>query len=74
MNGSNLLGEADLKPSILCPICLRKLFYYVGPSISVARYMEDILRFKQGLRNPYFSREIEQLEKIGLALKTSSDQ
>jgi len=30
MNGSNLLKEADLKPFNLCPICLRKLFYYLN--------------------------------------------
>jgi hypothetical protein len=28
MNGSNLLNEADAKPFLLCPICLRKLDAY----------------------------------------------
>jgi|LauGreDrversion4_2_1035121.scaffolds.fasta_scaffold2573994_1 hypothetical protein len=30
MNGSSQLEEADLKPFALCPICLRKLSYYLG--------------------------------------------
>ena len=29
MNGSNLVNEADQKPFLLCPICLRKLEIYL---------------------------------------------
>ena len=30
MNGSSNLVDADQKPFALCPVCLRKLAYYLG--------------------------------------------
>ena len=29
MNGSNMVEEADQKPFLLCPVCLRKLAVYL---------------------------------------------
>jgi archaemetzincin len=41
MNGSNLLEEADRKPFMLCPICLRKIAVYLN-------FMDNIVtRYKQ---------------------------
>lgn len=61
MNGSNLLAEADLKPFILCPICLRKLMaylYHANQMPPLRPYLERIQEFLINLNNRYFEREV----------------
>lgn len=57
MNGSNLLNEADAKPFLLCPICLRKLdaYFDLGKGISL-RY-EKMIEHIEKNGNPMFNRE-----------------
>lgn len=64
MNGSNLLEEADRKPFMLCPICLRKIAVYLN-------FMDNIVtRYKQihsnlvFMQNPSFDPEAHQIIKI----------
>lgn len=38
MNGTNKMQEGDLKPFLLCPVCLRKMHYAIGFDIK-ERYL-----------------------------------
>ena len=42
MNGSNLLEEADRKPFLLCPVCLRKVAVYHNFVNEIAKRYIDI--------------------------------
>mmetsp|Transcript_21836 Transcript_21836/g.33810 ORF Transcript_21836/g.33810 Transcript_21836/m.33810 type:complete len:82 (-) Transcript_21836:473-718(-) len=68
MNGSSNLEEADLKPFALCPICLRKLGFYLGfEGQEQQRYWELKSLFKMmNMKDPdgNFRREINLFEKI----------
>ena len=68
MNGSSSLVEADQKPFALCPVCLRKLSYYLG-------FQGDEIERYKGLKEVFklmnhndpeqnFAREINMFEKI----------
>jgi len=56
MNGSNLLNEADKKPFLLCPICLRKLEAYLNLRQIALRY-KSLLNGIELTGNPMFARE-----------------
>lgn len=48
MNGSNLLEEADRKPFLLCPICLRKIAVYHHFEDKIAqRYIQILEKIVQ---------------------------
>ena len=57
MNGSNLLEEADRKPFLLCPICLRKTAVYHNFEDHIAqRYVKILENFVQ-MQNSSFEVE-----------------
>lgn len=57
MNGSNLLNEADKKPFLLCPICLRKLEAYLNLRDTVPKRYRSIINGIEMTGNPMFTRE-----------------
>lgn len=63
MNGSNKIQEADLKPLLLWPVCLRKFHYAIGFDI-VGRYteMRNVIQtyFND---NVYFSSTLDLLDE-----------
>ena len=64
MNGSNLVNEADQKPFLLCPICLRKLEAYLNLKNKLPeRYMRMMAAIDE-MNNPMFSRERTFLSQI----------
>lgn len=64
MNGSNLLEEADRKPFLLCPVCLRKTAVYLGFIENIFhRYIKLHERFLI-MQNASFMKEQETLEEI----------
>lgn len=68
MNGSSQLKEADQKPFALCPVCLKKLGFYLGfEGEELARYQElkkafELMNHNDGEQN--FTREISVFTKI----------
>ena len=74
MNGSSQLLEADQKPFALCPVCLRKISYYLGfEGEELQRYQELRRVFKlMNHRDNNFTREIELFERVIAKLKDNS--
>jgi hypothetical protein len=68
MNGSSSLVEADQKPFALCPICLRKLSFYLGfdgeekDRYTKLREVFRLMNHKDHEGN--FTREIDMFEGI----------
>lgn len=68
MNGSSQLDEADQKPFALCPVCLRKLSFYMGfegeelPHYKKMREVIKIMNHKDA--NQCYKREIVLFENI----------
>jgi len=66
MNGSSQLDEADRKPFALCPLCLRKLSFYLGfEGQEMFRYQElkgifQLMNYNDEDKN--FTREIKMFE------------
>ena len=74
MNGSSNLEEADQKPFTLCPVCLRKLSYYLGfegEELHCYRELRNIFKF-MNYNDPKgnFSREIEILDRVILRIES----
>ena len=59
MNGSNSLTEAQLRPTELCPVCLRKLMISIGFSAR-SRYA-SLLEFYS--HTPEFGAEAEWVRR-----------
>ena len=57
MNGSNLVNEADKKPFLLCPICLRKLEVYLNLQKQIPGYFKRMWLGMKENGNPMFARE-----------------
>lgn len=78
MNGSSQLEEADRKPFLLCPLCLRKLGFYLGfEGSELERYREmkrifELMNYKDSHKN--FTREIQLLEVITEKLREYQSQ
>lgn len=55
-----------MKPFNLCPICLRKLFHYLqsDPESNLRATLDNQLHFLRGIRNPNFTRDIDQLQNM----------
>lgn len=64
MNGSNLVNEADKKPFLLCPICLRKLEAYLNLSGQIPKHFKNMLGGIKDTGNPMFARERNILTSI----------
>ena len=68
MNGSSQLEEADRKPFALCPLCLRKLSFYLGfEGTEIYRYQElkgifALMNYNDTHKN--FNREIALFESL----------
>ena len=64
MNGTNRLEEGDLKPLLLCPICLRKLHYVIGFDIKERyEWLGNVLK-TQFKHNKYFSSNYKEIESL----------
>ena len=64
MNGSNLLNEADAKPFLLCPICLRKLDAYFNLQEAIPIRYKKMVQSIEKSGNPMFNREKTTLIQI----------
>lgn len=64
MNGSNLVNEADQKPFLLCPICLRKLEVYLVLKEKIPLRYKNMKKSIDELQNPMFNREKATLSWI----------
>lgn len=62
MNGSSQLDEADQKPFALCPVCLRKLSYYLdfeGAELQRYKKMREVVKIMNHKDpNQCYQREI----------------
>lgn len=61
MNGSNLMNEADQKPFMLCPICLRKLETYLNLKDRLPERYKAMYSSIETMENPMFNREKTKL-------------
>jgi hypothetical protein len=61
MNGSNLMNEADQKPFMLCPICLRKLETYLNLKDRLPERYKAMYSSIEAMENPMFNREKTKL-------------
>ena len=64
MNGSNLVNEADKKPFLLCPICLRKLEAYLNLQGKIPDHYQCMLQGMRDNGNPMFAREKNTITSI----------
>ena len=62
MNGSNQITEADHKPALLCPICLRKLATYLNLTDKLPQRYQSMMLAIEQKGNPMFSRERLMIE------------
>lgn len=64
MNGTNRMEEADLKPFLLCPVCLRKLHYAIGFDIK-QRYSKLKKAIKTDFSdNNHFDKHLDALKRV----------
>lgn len=68
MNGSSQLDEADQKPFALCPVCLRKLSYYLdfeGQELQRYRKLREVIKIMNHKDpNQCYQREIVLFSNI----------
>lgn len=73
MNGSSQLEEADRKPFALCPVCLRKISFYLSFEGKEINWFNDLrevfklINYNDNHQN--FYREIKIFENIIHKLK-----
>ena len=72
MNGSSQLDEADQKPFALCPVCLRKLSYYLdfeGQELPRYKKMREVIKIMNHKDpNQCYKREMVLFDNIIAAL------
>ena len=72
MNGSSQLDEADQKPFALCPVCLRKLSFYLdfeGAELQRYKKLREVVKIMNHKdANQCYQREIALFDNIISAL------
>ena len=68
MNGSSQLEEADQKPFVLCPVCMRKMSSYLGfngEELAFFVELRDVFKLMNH-KDPHqnFRREIKLFDKV----------
>ncbi|CAI2362309.1 unnamed protein product [Moneuplotes crassus] len=64
MNGTNRMQEGDLKPFLLCPVCLRKLHYAIGFDIAKRYHNLRNVLSSEFSENHHFTDHLKNLEHI----------